>query len=170
VLAAGQYLQKRADVDPARIGIWGGSYGGYLAALALGRNSDVFAAGVDIHGVHRRQPAIPIEDAPRALMDGVSEEVMKGMLEAAWLSSPVSTVPTWKSPVLLIHGDDDRNVRFEQTVDLLVRLRAKGVDVEELVIPDDIHDFLLFRNWVKVGQATGDYFERKFLAAATSSR
>jgi dipeptidyl aminopeptidase/acylaminoacyl peptidase len=170
VLAAGHYLQTRSDVDPARIGIWGGSYGGYLAALALGRNSDVFAAGVDIHGVHRRQPAILIADAPRALMDGVSEEVMKRMLEAAWLSSPVATVPTWKSPVLLIHGDDDRNVRFEQTVDLLLRLRAKGVDVEELVIPDDIHDFLLFRNWVKVGQATGDYFEKKFFVASTSRR
>ena len=170
VLAAGQYLQKRADVDPARIGIWGGSYGGYLAALALGRNSDVFAAGVDIHGVHRRQPSILIADAPRALMDGVSEDVMKRMLEAAWLSSPISTVPTWKSPVLLIHGDDDRNVRFEQTVDLLLRLRAKGVEVEELVIPDDIHDFLLFRNWVKVGRATGEYFEKKFLTRATSSQ
>ena len=170
VLAAGQYLQTRSDVDPRRIGIWGGSYGGYLAALALGRNSDVFTAGVDIHGVHRREPAIPIADAPRALMDGVSEDVMKGMLEAAWSSSPVSTVPTWKSPVLLIHGDDDRNVRFEQTVDLLLRLRAKGVDVEELVIPDDIHDFLLFRNWVKVGTATGDYFEKKLVSSRTSRR
>jgi dipeptidyl aminopeptidase/acylaminoacyl peptidase len=130
----------------------------------------VFAAGVDIHGVHRRQPSILIADAPRALMDGVSEDVMKRMLEAAWLSSPISTVPTWKSPVLLIHGDDDRNVRFEQTVDLLLRLRAKGVEVEELVIPDDIHDFLLFRNWVKVGRATGEYFEKKFLTRATSSQ
>ena len=58
VLAAGRYLQKRADVEPRRIGVWGASYGGYLTALALGRNSDVFAAGVDIHGVHDRLPAI----------------------------------------------------------------------------------------------------------------
>src|SRR5262249_39766890 len=52
VQAAGMYLQGRADVDAKRIGIFGGSYGGYLTALALGRNSDIFAAGVDIHGVH----------------------------------------------------------------------------------------------------------------------
>ncbi|MFN8063049.1 MAG: prolyl oligopeptidase family serine peptidase, partial [Vicinamibacterales bacterium] len=51
-LAGGRYLQERPDVDAKRVGIWGGSYGGYLTALALGRNSDVFAAGVDIHGVH----------------------------------------------------------------------------------------------------------------------
>ena len=65
--------------------------------------------------------------------------------------------------MLLIHGDDDRNVQFEQTVDLLRRLRAKGVDVEELVIPDEIHDFLLFRNWIKVSEATAEYFERRFM-------
>ena len=170
VLAAGEYLRTRGDVDPKRIGIWGGSYGGYLAALALGRNSDIFATGVDIHGVHVRRPAILIADAPRALMDGVSEEDMKKMIEAAWRSSPVSTVPTWKSPVLLIHGDDDRNVQFEQTVDLLRRLRAKGVEVEELVIPDDIHDFLLFRNWVTVSEATAAWFERRFAIGPSSSR
>jgi len=47
-----QILQDRNDVDAKRIGLWGGSYGGYLTALGLGRNSDLFAAGVDLHGVH----------------------------------------------------------------------------------------------------------------------
>lgn len=170
VLAAGRYLQTRADVDPARVGIWGGSYGGYLAALALGRNSDVFARGVDIHGVHYRRPSIGIDDAQRAVLDGVTEEQLKEMVRVSWESSPVSSVATWRSPVLLIHGDGDRNVQFSQTVDLSQRLRAKGVDVDELVIPDDIHDFLLFRNWVRVGQATGDYFERAFLKRSTTSQ
>ncbi|HEY3186402.1 MAG TPA: prolyl oligopeptidase family serine peptidase, partial [Solirubrobacteraceae bacterium] len=52
VKAAGEYLRSLPQVDAARIGIYGGSYGGFLTALALGRNSDIFAAGVDIHGVH----------------------------------------------------------------------------------------------------------------------
>ncbi len=52
VVAAGKYLQSRSDVDAKHIGLWGGSYGGYLTALGLGRNSDLFAAGVDFHGVH----------------------------------------------------------------------------------------------------------------------
>ena len=52
VLGAGVYLRNRADVDPQRIGLWGGSYGGYLTAMGLSRASDLFAAGVDIHGVH----------------------------------------------------------------------------------------------------------------------
>ena len=45
-------MKGRADVDPARIGLWGGSYGGYLTAMGLSRASDLFAAGVDFHGVH----------------------------------------------------------------------------------------------------------------------
>ena len=51
-LAGAKYLQSLPDVDPGTIGIWGGSYGGYLTAMALARNSDIFKAGVDLHGVH----------------------------------------------------------------------------------------------------------------------
>src|SRR5206468_10599302 len=52
VKAAGEYLRTLPQVDPKRIGIYGGSYGGFLTALALARDSQLFAAGVDIHGVH----------------------------------------------------------------------------------------------------------------------
>ena len=52
LLAAAAFLGDRPDVDAKRIGLWGGSYGGYLTALGLARNSDLFAAGVDLHGVH----------------------------------------------------------------------------------------------------------------------
>ena len=164
VIAAGRYLRTRPDVDPARIGIWGGSYGGYLVALALGRNSDVFAAGVDIHGVHDRVPAVSAEQLARAMVgDGLSEAVYKQTLQVAYQSSPVASVATWKSPVLLIHGDDDRNVQFHQTVDLKQRLLERGVSVEEIVIPDDIHDFLLWQSWRTVATSTAEFFEKRFL-------
>src|SRR5439155_1395437 len=52
VLRAGLYLRGRGDVDPKRIGLWGGSYGGFLTAMGLARASQLFAAGVDLHGVH----------------------------------------------------------------------------------------------------------------------
>ncbi len=162
VVAAGRYLLGRNDVNPKQIGIWGGSYGGYLTALALGRNSDIFAAGVDIHGVHNwdRQGA-QAPDLKSALAgDGITERDLREAARVRYESSPISAVPTWKSPVLLIHADDDRNVEFHQTVDLKQRLTEKGVTVEELVVPDDIHDFLLWRNWLKVIAAAGDYFDR----------
>jgi dipeptidyl aminopeptidase/acylaminoacyl peptidase len=172
VVAGGKYLQSRSDVDATRIGIWGGSYGGYLTALALGRNSDIFAAGVDIHGVHnweRQGRAAP--DLRSALAgDGITEADMKETARVQYESSPVSAVKTWKSPVLLIHADDDRNVEFHQTVDLKQRLLERGVKVEELVIPDDIHDFLLWRTWKTVTTATGAFFERQFLKKSATSQ
>lgn len=163
VLAGAKYLQGRAGVDATRIGIWGGSYGGYLAALALGRNSDVFAAGVDIHGVHTRvtPPRADVQTAA-ALNDGLSQEDLSRALKVAWESSPDASVSTWKSPMLFIHGDDDRNVRVAETIELVQRLRDRGIKFEEMIIPDEIHDFLLYRSWLRVDSATADFFERTF--------
>ena len=151
VVAAGKFLQSRAEVDPKRVGLWGGSYGGYLTALGLARNSDIFAAGVDFHGVH---------DWPTDNWNG--KNISPELTKLAHDSSPVNSVDTWKSPVLFIHGDDDRNVYFSQTVDLIARLRAKGnIDIEQLIFPDEIHDFLLHRDWLAGYQATTDFFDRK---------
>jgi len=170
VVAGGRYLQARPDVDPSRVGIWGGSYGGYLTALALGRNSDVFAAGVDIHGVHDRVPAVNAEQLAHALVgDGIGESEYRQALKVAYESSPIASVATWKSPVLLIHADDDRNVQFHQTVDLKRRLLERGVSVEEVVVPDDIHDFLLWRTWQKVTTATGAFFEKRLMNRPSGS-
>ncbi|MCU1239349.1 MAG: peptidase prolyl oligopeptidase active site domain protein [Candidatus Acidoferrum typicum] len=150
IVAAGKYLQGRSDVDPSRVGLWGGSYGGYLTALGLARNSDIFAAGVDFHGVH---------DWPTDNWDG--KNISPELTKLAHESSPVTSVETWKSPVLFIHGDDDRNVYFTQTVDLVARLRTRGVAIEQLIFPDEVHDFLLHRDWLAGYRATSDFFDRR---------
>jgi dipeptidyl aminopeptidase/acylaminoacyl peptidase len=155
VVAAGKYLQSRNDVNPARIGLWGGSYGGYLTALGLARNSDLFAAGVDLHGVH---------DWPTDNWDG--KNIAPELTKLAHDSSPVTSVDKWKSPVLFIHGDDDRNVYFAQTVDLVARLRERNVHIEQLIFPDEIHDFLLHHSWLKAYHAASDFFDRNLAAPA----
>jgi dipeptidyl aminopeptidase/acylaminoacyl peptidase len=159
VKAGGEYLRSLPSVDPARIGLWGGSYGGFLTAMALARDSDLFAAGVDLHGVHDWTT-----DLGRRLSDFEGRYEKADYTEAvdvAWRSSPVASVATWKSPVLLIHGDDDRNVRFSQTVDLVRRLDAQGVRYEELVLPDEIHGFLRYASWLTVDKATVAFFDRE---------
>jgi dipeptidyl aminopeptidase/acylaminoacyl peptidase len=128
VLSAAQYLLTRPDVDPARIGIWGLSYGGLLTAQALARNSDIFVAGVDMAGVHSRGNALETS-------------------ALSFRSSPISEIAKWKSPVLLVHGDDDRNVAFSQTTGLVQLLRAHNVYHELIVIPDDVHETLLESRW-----------------------
>ncbi|SHM84710.1 prolyl oligopeptidase family serine peptidase [Chitinophaga sp. CF418] len=147
IKAAGEWLAAQSQVDATKIGVYGGSYGGFLTAHALGRDSKLFAAGVDIHGVHNRTPFLPPPSAnPAPDVDTA--------LKVSWLSSPVAHVDTWTSPVLLIHADDDRNVEFSQTIDLLRRLEDKGVPFEYLAIPDDTHHWMKYSNALTVDKAT----------------
>ncbi len=155
VLGAGLFLKNRPEVDPKRIACWGGSYGGYLTALALARASDLFAAGVDMHGVHDWNLEIP------TFVPSYDAREHLDFARLAFASSPLASVDTWRSPVLLIHGDDDRNVPFAETVQLVEALRRRKVDFEELIFPDEIHDFLLRRDWVRAYSATAEFLERK---------
>jgi dipeptidyl aminopeptidase/acylaminoacyl peptidase len=154
VLGAGLYLRTRPDVDPARIGLWGGSYGGYLTAMGLSRASDLFAAGVDIHGVHDWNNVI------RNFVPAYNPQSQTDAAKLAFDSSPMASITTWRSPVLLIHGDDDRNVPFGETVRLVEALRKQGVKFEQLIFPDDVHDFLTHEHFLKAYSATADFLDR----------
>jgi dipeptidyl aminopeptidase/acylaminoacyl peptidase len=159
LLAAADLLRSRADVDPTRIGLWGGSYGGYMTALGLSRNSDLFKAGVDLHGVHdwhhwtlstvrNNEPLYDLDAPPSTL-------------STALAASPISSVSSWRSPVLLVHGDDDHNVAFSESVRLGEALRAHGIEYQELVLPDEIHDFLRHASWLRVYRATANFLDAK---------
>jgi len=154
VAGAGLYLRSRADVEPKRIGLWGGSYGGYLTALGLARASHLFAAGVDLHGVH--EWVRDIQDTRPG-----SAQMKEEFQRRAWESSPLASVDTWRSPVLLIHGDDDRNVAFNQTVQLVDELRKRKIEFEELIFPDEVHDFLLQKNWLRAYRAAAGFLDRR---------
>ena len=158
VVAAGRYLQQLPEVDRDKIGLWGGSYGGFLTAMGLARDSDLFKAGVDFHGVH--DWSVFLTERPYFGNLALRPPDADAAVKLAWESSPNSSISTWKSPVLLIHGDDDRNVPFSQTVDLVQRLRTQHVPFEQMILPDEIHGFLRWKDWVRAYMATGDFFDR----------
>ena len=141
VVAGAKYLQGRADVDPKRVGIWGLSYGGLLTSQALARNSDIFVAGVDFAGVHLYTNTLDPESV-------------------AYKSSSVSAIDTWKSPVLLVHGDDDRNVAFTQTTGLVQLLRARNIYHELIVFPDDVHESLIHKRWLYTFDRMEQFLDR----------
>ena len=148
VLAGVNYLRSRPEVDPERVGAWGLSYGGLLTAMSLARNSDIFKVGVDMAGVH---------DWSQMRWGRLDEARRKTARDA----SPVAAVSTWTSPVLFIHGDDDRNVAFQQTTDIVQRLRAKGdVEIELMIVPDEPHEFLLHRNRMAAYERTFAFIDR----------
>jgi dipeptidyl aminopeptidase/acylaminoacyl peptidase len=128
IIGGGEYLRGRSDVDPQRIGIVGGSAGGQRTILGLIYAPELFAAGVDQHGV--------------ALQS-------------------LGNTESWKAPVLIIHGDDDRNVPFVQSVQLAAELRGHSVHVEELIFPNEIHSFLMHRTWVKAYESAAEFLDRE---------
>lgn len=159
IKAAGQWLQKQSFVDASKIGVYGGSYGGYLTAMALAKDSKIFAAGVDIHGVHDWGVNSSIMTRYANKMEKPAD--YERAIQVAWLSSPVSAMNTWKSPVLIIHGDDDRNVRFNQSTDLVNRLEEKNIPYETLMVVDDTHHWMKWSNAVMVYNAVAEYFVKK---------
>jgi len=151
VIAAGRYLAARNDVDPNRVGIWGLSYGGVLTSQALARNSDLFAAGVDMAGVHLWGSSLDTADV-------------------SYKSSAISAIDGWKSPVLIWHNDDDRNVDFSQTIGLVDLLRARNVYYELIVNPDDTHETLLHRRWLETYDRMDKFLDRFLRNRSVSSR
>lgn len=150
ILAAGQWLALRSDVDRARIGAWGGSWGGYLTALGLARDSDLFASGVDLHGVHTLLRTVP---------NTLSPEAQQHARQLQWDSSPLGAIGTWRSPVLLIHGDDDKNVDYAQSLLLARELAARGIPYRELVFPNERHSFFRHESWVRALRATEEFLD-----------
>jgi dipeptidyl aminopeptidase/acylaminoacyl peptidase len=153
--AAGEWLKTHPSVSASKIGVWGGSYGGYMTAMALARRSDLFAAGVDIHGVHNWNTEIP------TFMPEYDSLRFPKHAQIAYKSSPVYYIDSWKSPVLLAHGDDDQNVPFSESENIARLLRRQGVDFEQVIIPDEVHGFLMYQSWRGIYEATVDFFNRK---------
>jgi dipeptidyl aminopeptidase/acylaminoacyl peptidase len=88
--------------------------------------------------------------------------IISGLLS---INSEAHSIANWRSPVLLVHGDDDRNVPFQQTTDLVEKLRAQKVAFEELIFPDEIHDLLRWSDWVRAYRATAEFFDRRLAAS-----
>lgn len=153
ILAAARFLKSLPQVDDDKIGLWGGSYGGLLTAQGLARNSEIFSAGVDLHGVHDWSLDFPNQP-------GNGWGLVDADMDLARRSSPIADIESWRSPVLFIHGDDDRNVVFWETTDLAMRLDQRGVHWEALVLPDEVHGFLRHESWIRAFNATSDFFDR----------
>lgn len=137
VIGAALWLGAQSNVDADRIGLWGGSYGGYLTAHGLAQAPELFAAGVDIHGVHNWNEGI------RNFQRDYVPEHHPAFSELAFESSPLFNVDSIEDPLLLIHGDDDRNVKFSETITLARELITREIPHDVLVLSEEVHGFLM---------------------------
>jgi len=89
--------------------------------------------------------------------------------DVSYQSSAISAIDGWKSPVLLVHGDDDRNVQFSQTTGLVQLLRAHNVYHELIVLPDDTHETLLHKRWMIVFNRMEEFLGRYLKTGAAKT-
>lgn len=152
-----QYLKRRGDVNPTRVGIMGGSYGGHLVSLAMSRLPDDFAAGVSQFGVADWVVEMKKDQADQGGMSAPPDYIRLSermrIEELAYESSATSRIANWRGPVLFTVGEMDRAGHMESAIDLGYRLMARGVPVEFFVEPSGAHDVLAYPQ-------VFDFFER----------
>ena len=149
---AKKYLASLPYVDPNRIGIMGGSYGGYMVLAALAFEPDAFDVGVDIFGVSnwlRTLGAIPAwwEAQRKAIYaelgDPVADEKM------LYEISPVFHAAKIRKPLIVLQGANDPRVLKAESDDIVAVVKKSGVPVEYIVFPDEGHGFTKKKNQVE---------------------
>lgn len=152
VVASKEMLIATGYVDSARIGIMGGSYGGYMTLAALTLQPDAFKVGVDLFGISnwlRTLNSIP----PwwEAFREALYKEMGDPKTDSARLHriSPLFNADRIKAPLMVLQGANDPRVLQVESDEIVAAARAKGVPVEYVVFPDEGHGFVKKENEIK---------------------
>ena len=164
---AKKWLASQPYVDPDRIGIIGGSYGGYMVLAALAFQPEVFGAGVDIFGVSnwlRTLKSIPPywESFRQALYKEIGDPVKdEEMLKAI---SPLFHAEKIRRPLLVLQGQNDPRVIKPESDEIVEAVKKNGVPVEYVVFPDEGHGFTKKKNEIKAWSTALHFLDRHLTA------
>ena len=172
-VASKKMLVATGVVDPDRIGIMGGSYGGYMVLAALAFRPQEFALGVDIFGVSnwlRTLQEIPSwwESQRRALVEELGDPVTD---EAALRAkSPLFHAKNIQRPLLVLQGKNDPRVKQIESDEIVAAVKANNVPVEYIIFPDEGHGFRNKRNQLQGYKAILDFCDKYLAAGADVGR
>jgi dipeptidyl aminopeptidase/acylaminoacyl peptidase len=164
-LAAKQFLVDSGYVDAKRVGIAGGSYGGFMTLMAIGRAPDEFAAAVDLFGIIDWRTMWQHEDAQlqayqKSLL-GSPDENPK-VYDA---TSPMTYIQATKAPLLVQQGENDIRVPAGQAKQVVEALKKKGNTVDSVFYPEEGHGFQKREHQQDSLQRMVDWFD-KYLKGA----
>jgi dipeptidyl aminopeptidase/acylaminoacyl peptidase len=141
-IAGVEFLKATGFIDPKRVGIWGGSYGGYMTLMAIGKTPDVWSAAVDEYGILNWLSMLQHED-PRL------QEYEKSLLgdpvkdlAVYEASSPLKYIKNEKAPLLVLQGDNDIRVPKEEAQQVVSILKDEGRTVDAVFYPEEGHGFI----------------------------
>jgi len=158
IKACVEYLTKEGLADPSRVGIMGGSYGGYMTMAGLTEYPDLFAAGVDLYGIVNFESFFANTEpwmatiSKREYGDPDTEGEMLRSL------SPLHRIDRVVAPTLVLHGANDTNVPVIEAEQVVQSLRNRGVQVEYVLFPDEGHGFVKAENRIRSAVAIVSWF------------
>lgn len=153
------YLAKLGYIDPARVGIYGGSYGGFMTLMGL-MLSDKYACGAALRAVTSWENYYRHNQWYTNARLGKPEE----NAEAYRKSSPLSFVDSIKKPVLILHGMVDDNVFFQDAVQLIEKLQKAKKEFDVMVYPDEAHSFTNPDSWLDEYRRIEQYFDKYLMS------
>lgn len=162
IVAAGDYLRGLDWVDGDKVGVIGGSYGGYMTAAALTFHPDAFEVGINIFGVTnwvRTLESIPAWWGPfrEALFDEMGDPATDGERHRA--ISPLFHAQNVTKPMLVVQGANDPRVLQVESDELVAAIKANGVPVEYVVFSDEGHGFLRRENRITASEAYIEFLD-----------
>ncbi|WP_372785480.1 prolyl oligopeptidase family serine peptidase [Phenylobacterium sp.] len=157
---AAKFLTATGYVNARKIGVTGGSYGGFMTLMAVGKTPDVWAAGVSMYGIINWYEMLKHEDAAlqayqRSLIgDPVAD---KAVYDA---DSPMTYIKQTKAPLLILQGENDIRVPRGQAAEVVATLKGVGATVDVHYYPEEGHGFAKRENQIDSLQRTLDWFDK----------
>jgi dipeptidyl aminopeptidase/acylaminoacyl peptidase len=155
-----KFLEATGYVDSKKIGITGGSYGGYLTLMAIGKTPDMWAAAVEDYGIinwftllEHEDPAL--QQYERSLLGDPEKD--RAIYDAA---SPLTYINQARAPLLVLQGDNDIRVPKEEAEQVVKTLRDAGKTVEAHYYANEGHGFAKRENQIDAISRTIDFFDR----------
>lgn len=155
-----KFLTETGFVNPKKIGVTGGSYGGFMTLMAVGKTPDVWAAGVSQYGIINWYEMLKHEDAAlqayqRSLIGDPVKD--KAVYDAA---SPMTHIRKTKAPLLVLQGENDIRVPRGQAAEVVATLKEVGATVDVHYYPEEGHGFVKRENQIDALQRTVDWFDK----------
>ena len=163
IASTARFLFDAGIADPARLGIMGGSYGGYMTMAGLAEFPKLFAAGVNLYGVVNFKTFFADTEAWMASISKVEygdPETEGDLLDAL---SPVHRLDRVRAPTLVLHGANDSNVPVCEAEQVVAALRQRDVPVDYILFPDEGHGFHHEQNRITAATAIVNWFTRYLL-------
>lgn len=143
------YVVKSRVADPKRVGIMGGSYGGYMVAAGLTEYPDLFAAGADLYGVVNFETFFKHTQPWMAAISKIEYGDPDTQAEMLRRLSPIHRIDQIKAPTIVLHGANDTNVPVIEAEQVVENLKKRGVPVEYVLFPDEGHGWRKMPNRIR---------------------